>query len=346
MDYINDININEAVVHILDKNADEPILNEFKLELNEDIYKFIYKHIDKCLNDDELKYAKFNSETNTIKEITQYYLNGISSDLKEISKQLAKGFFGIIKSNAMIPSCDLIIASIVTDQGPMIAILKMDYVKNFTHSVEVIDGEIGIGIVQQIAGLPGSGQKIQKAAFVKPIREDDTYNLMILDKQKKTKEEEEYGADYFVNSFLGCTVIENERDLTKDFKAATERWVRKTYSDDASRVEQIRSTIRGKLKEEERINIRELSGELFSEVPAVKEDFQEFIEKAIAGQEVFVDKTWVENKLKRIKIKIDRGIDLSIDSESYTDTNRFEIKKNSDGSINLVIKNVMNYIEK
>ncbi|NFO82793.1 nucleoid-associated protein, partial [Clostridium botulinum] len=54
MEYINDININQAVIHILDRNAAEPVLNEFTLELTEEVYKFLYKHIEKCLKDDEL----------------------------------------------------------------------------------------------------------------------------------------------------------------------------------------------------------------------------------------------------------------------------------------------------
>jgi len=29
MEYVNDINIIEAVIHILDSNSDEPILNEY-----------------------------------------------------------------------------------------------------------------------------------------------------------------------------------------------------------------------------------------------------------------------------------------------------------------------------
>jgi len=28
MEYINEININEAIIHILDNNSDEPVLNE------------------------------------------------------------------------------------------------------------------------------------------------------------------------------------------------------------------------------------------------------------------------------------------------------------------------------
>ena len=49
MEYVNDINVNEAVIHILDSNGGDPILNEYSLDLTDDIYKFIFKHIDKCL---------------------------------------------------------------------------------------------------------------------------------------------------------------------------------------------------------------------------------------------------------------------------------------------------------
>ena len=63
----------------------------------------------------------------------------------------------------------------------------MDYVKNFTHEVEFVDNKIGIGIIPQAAGLPGSRQKIQKAAFIKPIRENEDLIYMVIDKQKKSQ---------------------------------------------------------------------------------------------------------------------------------------------------------------
>ncbi len=351
MDYISDININEAVIHILDSNGDEPILNEYKLELEEDTYKFLYKHIEKCLKDEELKYAIFNSERNIVKETVQDFLRGVDDDLISLSKELARQLFLIMKNNGNIPSCDLMIASIITDQGPMIAILKMDYVKNFTHQVDFIGDKIGIGIVPQAAGLPGSGQKIQKAAFIKPIKEDESYNLMVLDKQKKTKDEDDYGTNYFLSSFLGCSVITNERDMTKTFLKATETFTRNNFSNDAVKAESIRTAIKTKLKEEDSLNINELSeelfkGELFSADVTAREDFSNFIKGQGLEDEVQVDKTWVEKKLKRVRLKIDKEIDLYIDEETYHDENKFEIQRNGDGSINLLIKHVINYVEK
>ena len=345
MEYINDININEAVIHILDSNGEEPVLNEYSLELDEDIYKFLYRHIEKCLKDDELKYARFNPERNIVKEVVQDYLNGIDSDLINLSKELASQLFIIMKGNVNIPAGDLIIVSITTDQGSMIGILKMDYVKNFTHEIQFVDQKIGIGIVPQVAGLPGSGQKIQKAAFIKPIKEDENYNLMILDKQKSSKEDE-YGANYFINTFLGASIITNERDMTKTFVKAAENWTRKNVTEDAGRAEEIRTAIKTKLKEEDTINIDSFSEELFNEHPQVKEDFSNYIKQQGLNEEVAVDKTWVDKKLKRVRLNIDKQIDLYINEDTYHDSSKFEIQRNGDGTINMIVKNVMNYIEK
>lgn len=345
MEYINDININEAVIHILDSNAEEPILNEYKLELNEDIYTFLYKHIEKCFKDEDLKYGKFNLERNIVKEVSQDYLNGVNNDLVGISKELARQLFIIMKGNENIPPGDLIVVSIVTDQGPMVGILKLDYVENYTHEVQFLDNKIDIGIVPQAAGLPGSSQKIQKAAFIKPIGEEERYNLMVLDKQKGSKDDE-YGANYFIKSFLGANLIVNERDMTKTFVKAAENWTRKNITEDAGKAEEIRTAIKTKLREEDKINIDEFSNELFSDDNQSKEEFSNYIKQQGLNEEVAVDKTWVEKKLKRVRLNIDKQIDLYINQETYHDPNKFEIIRNGDGSINLVVKNVINYIEK
>lgn len=345
MEYVNDININEAVIHVLDSNAEDPILNEFSLELDEDIYNFLYKHLEKSFKDDELKYAKFNDERNLVKDDVQDYLDGNSSNLIELSKELARQLFIIMRSNVNIPSADLIIASITTDQGPMVAILKLDYVKNFTHEVKFQNEKIGVGIVPQAAGLPGKGQKIQKAAFIKSISEDERYSLMILDKQKASKEDE-YGANYFINTFLGASIVTNERDMTKTFVKAAENWTRKNITDDAVKAEEIRTAIKSKLKEKDSICVDDFAEELFSENPQVKEDFSNYIKQQGLNEEIVVDKTWVEKKLKRTRLNIDKQIDLYINEDTYHDSSKFEIVPNGDGTINLVIKNVLNYIEK
>ena len=184
-----------------------------------------------------------------------------------------------------------------------------------------------------------------KAAFIKPVREDQTYNLFILDK-KRASREEEYGSNYFINTFLGASIVTNERDMTKTFVKAAENWTRKNITDDAAKAEEVRTAIKTKLKEEDSINIDSFSEELFSESPQVREDFSNYIKQQGLEKDIAVDKTWVDKKLKRLRLNIDRQIDLYIDEDTYHDSSKFEVKRNGDGTIDLVIKNVINYIEK
>ncbi|NFH34434.1 nucleoid-associated protein [Clostridium sporogenes] len=345
MEYIKEVNINEAVVHILDNNSEEPVLNEYQLRLDDESYRYVLKHVEKCLKDEELKYAKFNEEKSVVNEVSQEYLNG-QNNLLDVSKELAKQFFVLMKGNDNISSCDLMIVSISTEYGPMLAILKMDYIKNYIHVVNMVNDKVGIDIVPECTGLPSGGKRIQKGAFIKPIRKDQEFNLMVIDKQKKTKTSEEYGSNYFINKYLGCSIIENERDSTKNFVQATEKWVKTNLSENAEVSEKIIRTVNKVLKEKDTIDIKEVSDKIFEENEDAKLNYEGFIAEHGVKDKISVDKEWVDKKIKKIKLKIDNNIDLCIDEEVYNDPSRFEIKNVGDGSVNIMIKNVYNYMQK
>ncbi|MBW9158137.1 nucleoid-associated protein [Clostridium tagluense] len=350
MEYIKEVNINEAIIHVLDNNADEPILNEYALDLDEEKYNFLLKHIQKCLKDEDLKYGVFNSERNIVKDLSQEYLNG-ENNLLVVSKELARQMFILMRSKGSIPSCDLIVVSFTTEFGPILGIFKMDYIKNYVHTIEFVDNKLGIDIVPQFTGLPGSSQRIQKCAFLKPIRKENNFDLMVIDKRIKTKESSDkedqgYGSNYFINDYLGCTIVDNERDITKNFVKAAEKFTQNTFPENADKAEAVRSTIKRKLKQEDNIDIRELSEEMFPENHEIKEKFVEFIAERGVSEKISLDKEWIDKKLKRVRLKIDKDIDLYVDEETYHDNSRFEIQRNGDGTINMVIKHVSNYVQK
>lgn len=343
MEYINEISIKEAVIHVLDCNGDEPVFNEYPIALNEEIYEYLLKHLEKCFKDEELKYALFSKERNIVKDISQEYLRG-ESDIIKTSRELASQLFLLMKSNGNIPSADIIVISFSTEYGPMLGILKMDYIKNYTHTIDFVDNKIDINIIPQLTGLPSSGQKIQKCAFIKTVEQEQSFNLMVIDKGNNDKEE--YGSNYFINNYLGCTLISNERDNTKSFVKASENWTRKNLKEDAEKAEQVRSTIKKKLKEEENIDVEELSKNLFKDQFEAQKDFVEYVSSQGVEQNINVDKQWVDKKLKRVRLKVDSDIDIYVNEEAYDDHKRFEVVRNGDGTINIVIKHIKNYIEK
>lgn len=344
MEYIKEVNLREAVIHILDNNADEPILNEFALDLNEETYDFLLKHIQRCLKDEELKYAFFNKERNIVKDLSQEYLNG-ENNILDVSKELARQMFILMRSKGNVPSCDLVTVSFSTEYGMFLGIFKMDYIKNYLHNIEYVDDRIGINIIPQFTGLPASSSRIQKCAFIKAMNQDNEYDLMVIDKQKKSKNNEDYGSNYFIDSYLGCTVIDNERDQTKNFVKVAEKWTQSALNENADKQETVRREIKKKLKEEDIIDVQKFSEEVFKE-PEIKESFINFATEAGLGDRIPVDKEWVDKKLKRIRLKIDKDIDIYISEEAYHDIHRFEIQRNGDGSINMILKHISNYVEK
>jgi hypothetical protein len=345
MEYIQEINLNEAVVHVLDNNADEPVYNEYTLDLSDETYQFILKHILKSLKSEELKYAVFNDGPNSIKNLAFKYLNG-SSDFIQISKGITRQLFMLMKVNGNIPSCDLMVVSISTEYGPMVALLKMDYIKNYTHHIDFNDDKIGINILPQFVGLPSGSQSLQKCAFIKPILEDNKFDLMVIDKQSRSKDSEDYGSNYFISNFLGCTLIENERDATRSFIRTTEIWTRNNLKDNAEAAEIVRTYAKKKLREEENIDVNEFAREVFKDSKDVADNFVEYAKEKGLVDKIEIDKDYVDKKLQRIRLKIDRDMDVYIDKDVYDDKSRFEVIRNGDGTINMVLKHIRNYIEK
>lgn len=343
MDKIRDISINEAVLHVLDNNSDEPILNNYKMELNEEDYRFVLSHVERVLKDDNLRYASFKYKNGIVKEFSQEYLNG-RVDLNTTSKEIAKALFEIMKTNVSIPSCDLLVASFNTEYGFMLGILKIDYVKQYTHKIDVIDDAVGIKLTPIKTGLPDK-KKVQKAALIKPIKDGQEYDLLVLDKGS-VKESEEYGANYFAENFLGCILKDNDRDKTRDFMNLSEIWVRSNLKEEAVKAEKIRSSIKEALKNTDEVNVYELADYLFPfhESEAKKSFIGYLQENSI--EEFKVDKEYLEKRLSKLKIKVSSDIDLNITEEAYRDINKFEIRDNDDGSIHMIIKNIDNYVEK
>lgn len=341
MDKIRDISIIEAVLHVLDNNSDEPILNNYKIELNDDIYKFIFSHIERVLKDTDLKYALFKSKDTAVKEASQDYLNG-QINLIRASNDIAKRLFSLMKANSNIPSCDLFVVSFSTEYGPMIGILKVDYVKQYTHKIDVIDDTVGIKITPITTGLPAT-KKVEKAAFIKSIHDGQEYNLLVLDK-RKVKDTDEYGANYFIDNFLGCMLINNDRDVTRAFMDTVENWTRSNLKEDAVKAETVRSFVKNELKDNDEINIYDFAKDILP----FKENQKDFIAymQANSIETVKVDKEYLEKRLSKLKLKISSDIEINITEDAYKDINKFEIRNNEDGSITFMIKNVEAYAEK
>lgn len=341
MDKIRDININEAVIHVLDNVTDRPILNNYKMNITEDSYRFILSHIERVFKDDNLKYAKFKECDSLVKNISQEYLHG-RIDLLNASFGITELLFKLMKADGRIPSSDLLMVSFSTEYGPMLGILKIDYITQYTHRINAADKGVGISLMPVRTGLPDK-KKIQKAAFIRPCRENQEYDLLVFDKDY-LKDSDEYGKNYFVDKFLECYLVENDRDKTKQFLDAVEIWTRSNLKGEAVQAEKLRTDIKEALKDNDEIDIYDLATDILP-FDEMQKNFIAYMQQNDL-EKIEVDKEYLEKKLSKLKIKVSSDIELSLTEEAYKNINKFEIRDNGDGSINMIIKNIENYVEK
>lgn len=335
---IESITIKKAILHVLDKDADEPILANLPQEITEDIHEFLEKHIVKSLKSEENKKAYFQGGQTIVKDACKNMFAD-ENNFVESSKVIAKQLFKAMKRTNNPSSADLVIVLYKTDARDYISILKLDYKKSFIHSIEYVENGYVTSITPQSIGLPSMGQKLQKCAFIRKINEENEYDLILLDKQSPSEKDEI--SLYFKELFLNCELVVDSRDKTKAFKKTTERFIRKHLKDDLDLAQEAREEVIERLQNSIEVDVENFAHDVFGGNSEIKEKYIQQANKVGLGYKSFdIDKGWVEKKMKKRSMKTDTGFEVKGEFENFDDKMKFEMTRNGDGTVNLIIKNI------
>ena len=332
--------IHKFIVHVLDKNSDVPILNDFEGKINPEVDKFFQKIIKRVTKDDDLRKGVFkNYNDNVVRNCCEQIIYDENTFL-ENSKEIAAYLFDIMKINSELESCDLAICLYTVKDEKYVAILKLDYKKLYTHSIEFVDEKFNIQMVANEIGIPETGRQKQ-CALIGVSGMNDEYQLRLLDKDAEKEQIE----TKFVTDFLNAKKVEDDKYKTKVFKTTAENWITNAISDDMKKAEDIRSMLNYTLKEKEEINVEEFVQNNIIDQD-LKESFKEHMEDKGLTENFSVDKKWVEKKLKKRSIKTDTGFDIKGNLSDFEDAMKYSVRKNENGTFDIVIKNVSFYEEK
>ncbi|MEG2787680.1 MAG: nucleoid-associated protein [Romboutsia sp.] len=332
--------IHKFIVHVLDKNSDVPILNDFEGKVNQEVDKFFQKVIKRVTKDDDLRKGIFkNYNDNIIKNCCEHIIYDENTFL-ENTKEIAAYLFDIMKINSEIESCDLAVCLYTIKDEKYIAILKLDYKKLYTHSIEFIDDKFNIQMVANEIGIPETGRQKQ-CAIIGTSGVNDQYHLRLLDKDSEKEEIE----SKFITEFLNAEKIDDDKYKTKVFKNSAENWITNALSEDIKQAEDVRSILNYTLKEKHEIDINDFVESSIKD-DNLKESFKEHMEDKGLEEGFSIDKKWVEKKLKKRSIKTDNGFDVKGDLSDFEDPMKYSVRQNIDGTIDIVIKNIRFYEEK
>ncbi|WP_195236798.1 MULTISPECIES: nucleoid-associated protein [unclassified Romboutsia] len=332
--------IHKFIIHVLDKNSDVPILNDYEGKINPEVDKFFQKIIKRVTKDDDLRKGIFKDyNNNIIKNCCEQIIYDESTFL-ENSKEIAAYLFDIMKINSEIDSCDLAICLYTVKDEKYVAILKLDYKKLYTHSIEFIDDKFNIQMVANEIGIPETGRQKQ-CAIIGVSGINDEFHLRLLDKDAEKEESE----SKFIKEFLNAERIDDDKYKTKVFKKSAENWITNALTENIKQAEDMRSVLNYTLKEKHEIDVNDFIENNIKD-ENLKESFKEHMEDKGLDEGFNIDKTWVEKKLKKRSIKTDNGFDLKGNLEDFEDPMKYSVKQNPDGSIDITLKNIRFYEEK
>lgn len=321
--------VSKHVTHVLDKNS-KIILNDFEGKNNLSVERFIQKQVKKVLKHDLLRKAKFlDYENNIIRNCCDIIIEDKDGFLSS-SKEIASYYYELMTENGELESCDLLVASMLIRDKSYVAILKLDYKKMHNHKIDFEDEKFNIQIIENEIAIQGTS--IKQAAIVE-INSLETYDLFILDIEAEKMEDDN---SVFVKKFLNAEKIEDEAYKTKKFIRATNIWINNDIPD-CLEAEKIRKVRNDMLRERNVMDLEEFSKNALNYEQ--KKLFKRFCEM-YELENFTIDKTVVENKLKKRKIGTFSGFEISGRLEDFSDSMKFKIERNTDGSYDLIIKNV------
>lgn len=323
-----DIRIENAILHILDSNAELPVFSQQKLNLDDEkVYDFVSKHIERIFVDQAVKTGKIEENSliaSLIKNVNEDFIDG--------SISIAEKLYEIMRQYLEIPSGDLLIAKVNFEELDYIAIIKFNYREGYTHYVDYGDN----GTLNKIV--------INKVMFPSELQrniEATTINLKDLSLRVLEKEYDIEGIkrSYFSKMFLGCDTDLSIKESIRVIRNVAKEITKEYYDDDFDKVSAIKEAIHHNI-DVGTIEVENVANAMFRNNPEIRKEYMDRVEEAGVAKIVDLEGKKPEKKLSVHKLKMDNGISLDIPVDIYRDKNIIEFVNNPDGTISIMIKNI------
>lgn len=335
----HDITIKRAVLHVLDNESGMSVLSNSELEVNSELADYLGKHIDRVIDDPNVKKARFVGEENAVLILCKL-LNDNEDDFLAITTDMTNKLFNLMKQHVDIPSADLVCSVFEIDGKRYLGILKLNYKVGFTHWVHNESGGSVNSIIKHKTLLPQEGQKLEECAIISL----EDYSIKVMEKQYEINGEKDF---YLTKHFLKCTCDLSDNAKLKIIDRVTKEINKKYFDEDYEKAIKLKKAVSESFEETASIQLDHIAGRMFENNLGIREEYIEEVTKAgIHEKEISVPDKLIEKKFKKHKIKTDNGIEIDFPLEYAGNSDKIEFINNPDGTISIVIKNVGKIINK
>lgn len=334
------IHLRKVIVHILDNSAEpvEPTLSDVECPIDETLNDFFAAHIQKALDDENAKIAKFSNQDGAVRAacIEVFERNG---RFIRNSKRLAQALFVPMRQTRAISPGDMVVCLYETENYPdqqFLGIFKMDLSSAFTHTVRRHGNEVRIEIRPQGNVLPSPKQRLQKCVFIRPPSDD--YDMVILDNQIAHLYDTSGVANFFCRTFLECELWQSSKDKTKLFRSLTSKWVKQNYEHlEPAQADLITSAARTAILSDS-VNVREFANVTIPDRDLRNQFLTYLRENRLEDLEFTPDHEYAERATRKKKYKADGGIVVSGDADEFDEIVTVNNERDAENRFTITIK--------
>uniref|UniRef100_UPI003FF076E2 nucleoid-associated protein n=1 Tax=Faecalibacterium sp. TaxID=1971605 RepID=UPI003FF076E2 len=327
-----EIIIHQAILHVLDTTLDAPVLSGGGMELTAEKTAYLQNHIEKLLASDEIRQCRPLPDSAFRNELEH------NQDFIDLSCRIAGVLFDYMHAHTTIPGADLAVVDFTRDGAPWLGILKLNYKNGYTHYTETVEGAPVNSIIQQRACLPTQSGKVEEGALVNLT----DYSMRLLEKKYDIDGHKEF---YLSSVVFQYTQAEPEKKKLQAIQEAAAQAVKDAYEDEPHADAQVAMLIANQAADNDnQVSVEQVRQQLAEEYPLAAVPFDDYVEKSEVLEEAVAPVTVTPARIRRMEsrsIRTANGIEVKIPTELLNSDSELEFLHDPDGSVSLLIKNVI-----
>ena len=327
-----EIIIHQAILHVLDTTLDAPVLSGGGMELTAEKTAYLQNHIEKLLASDEIRQCRPLPDSAFRNELEH------NQDFIDLSCRIAGVLFDYMHAHTTIPGADLAVVDFTRDGAPWLGILKLNYKNGYTHYTETVEGAPVNSIIQQQACLPTQSGKVEEGALVNLT----DYSMRLLEKKYDIDGHKEF---YLSSVVFQYTQAEPEKKKLQAIQEAAAQAVKDAYEDEPHADAQVAMLIANQAADNDnQVSVEQVRQQLAEEYPLAAVPFDDYVEKSEVLEEAAAPVTVTPARIRRMEsrsIRTANGIEVKIPTELLNSDSELEFLHDPDGSVSLLIKNVI-----
>ncbi len=327
-----EIIIHQAILHVLDTTLDAPVLSGGGMELTAEKTAYLQNHIEKLLASDEIRQCRPLPDSAFRNELEH------NQDFIDLSCRIAGVLFDYMHAHTTIPGADLAVVDFTRDGTPWLGILKLNYKNGYTHYTETVEGAPVNSIIQQRACLPTQSGKVEEGALVNLT----DYSMRLLEKKYDIDGHKEF---YLSSVVFQYTQAEPEKKKLLAIQEAAAQAVKDAYEDEPHADAQVAMLIANQAADNDnQVSVEQVRQQLAEEYPLAAVPFDDYVEKSEVLEEAAAPVTVTPARIRRMEsrsIRTANGIEVKIPTELLNSDSELEFLHDPDGSVSLLIKNVI-----